>query len=571
MAQTTRFQLWLPLAAVALALFTFSHSSEAGEGGRTQAQIELGRRLFMDPTVSRAGKFSCASCHDPEHGFSDPRRFSVDENGKTARHSQTVVDLVDGTGFHWDGEFDHIHELLTARLAPVSAVMTQTRDLLKRHFEVARIRGETPSRREFDKRMATLTPPYYGPDVPATSPSTPLPQPLLRRLAHDGRYEEGFRAAFGSPAPTTANVVGAMKAYMLSLKTHENRYDKYLAGSPDALTASERRGLHLFENRAGCAQCHPSRPATKGGRATFTDQTFRNTGVAFRAVKLDFEQPFEIDSGLGKQTFAGVDIGRFKVPSLRDIAERAPYMHDGSFKTLESVVDYYEHGGTTNGRIDPKLKTFRLTERERNDLVAFLKALSSPQRAGLGKPRGDRVNNMKVRLVAPSGRPIGALAVKVTPFGDRLEGARRSAKPFTAMTDAHGYLQFKMPLWTHVKLSANGYEIGYDRPLPDTLRRPMRLLTVPRNKVYVEVFAGSSGKALPAVLIGKVRPGAQGSTAITLRRMRRIKSGGTLYVANRPRGLKRVLASFNAGGNSAAMREIDTTGGIAEPLDFRQG
>ena len=119
------------------------------------------------------------------------------------------------------------------------------RALLPRHFEVARIRGETPSRKEFDKRMASLTPPYYGPDVPVTSPGTPLPQPLLRRLAHDGRYEEGFRAAFGSATPTTANMVGAMKSYMLSLRTGENRYDRYLAGEPDALTVTLALGVCL--------------------------------------------------------------------------------------------------------------------------------------------------------------------------------------------------------------------------------------------------------------------------------------------------------------------------------------
>ena len=138
------------------------------------------------------------------------------------------------------------------------------------------------------------------------------------------------------------------------------------------------------------------------------------------------------------------------------------------------------------------------------------------------------------------------------------------------MTDSQGYLKFKMPLWTHVKLSANGYEIGYDRPLPDTLARPLALLAAPRNKVYVEVFT-SSAKSLPPVLIGKSGPGAQGSATITMRRMRRLRSGGTLYVANRPRAIKRVLASFNLGGNSGRMREIDTTGGASEPLDFRQG
>jgi len=557
------------LAASAMFLTPRSTDAKVG-GGSAAARIELGRRLFMDPTVSRAGKFSCASCHLPEHGFSDPRVVSVDENGRTGRHSQTVLDLADGTGFHWDGEFDYLHELLTARLAPNREVMVQTRELLKRHFDVARTRGDRPSRKEFDKRMSKLTPPYYGPDVPVLSPRTPVPQPLVHRLKQDGRYAAAFKGAFGSPEPDTDRIVTAMRAYMLSLRTEESRYDQYVAGKPDALTAQERRGLHLFEGKASCATCHPSRPSREGKRATFTDYTYRNTGVAYRSVKLDFDKQAEIDAGLGKQSFAGVDIGRFKVPSLRDVERRAPYMHDGSFKTLESVVDYYTHGGTTNGRIDPKLRAFDLTPIERADLVAFLKALTSELRAGLGRPmRTGKERVVKLRIVAPTGRPLRALPVKITPFGDRLEGGRTGAKPLVATTDAYGYLTFEMPLWTHVKLSTNGYEIAYDRPIPDTVTT-LELLAVPRGKVYVEAFTGK-GKSAPQSLTGKTQPNLQGDTAIVFRRVRRTRSGATLYVADRPKGIKRVLASFELGAGNApgGLREVDTTGGMAETLDYR--
>jgi|GEM_PF-1721927 len=540
------------------------------DAGSTAARIELGRRLFMDPTVSRAGKFSCASCHLPEHGFSDPRTVSVDENGRTSRHSQTIADLADGTGFHWDGEFDYLHELLTARLAPNSEVMVQTRELLQRHFNVAESRGDRPSQAEFQKRMATLTPPYYGPDVPVLSPRTPVPQPLVYRLKQDRRYAASFENAYGSAEPTTDRIVTAMRAYMLSVRTEDNRYDRYIAGQPDALTANERRGLHLFEGKAGCASCHPSRPAQEGQRATFTDYAYRNTGVAFRSAKVSFRGSSNVDAGLGKQTFAGADIGRFKVPSLRDVSRRAPYMHDGSFKTLESVVDYYEHGGTTNGRIDKKVRAFKLTDSERADLVAFLNALTSEQRAGLGKPLrtgDDRV--AKLRLMAPTGRPLRAVPVKITPFGDRLAGSRSSKEPIVVSSDAYGYITFNMPLWTHVKLSANGYEIAHDRPIPDTVG-VIELLTVPRNKVYVEAFP-SRGKKAPHKLVGKTQPNQQGEAAIEFRRVRRTKSGATLYVAERPKSVKRLLVSFDLGAGNApgGLREIDTTGGIAEPLDYR--
>ena len=579
MKKRIRSRFWFPVTVAGAALVAvFSappREAAARSPNREQAVIELGRRLFMDPTVSHGGKFSCADCHDPEHGFSDARVVSEDENGRTGRHSQTVVDIVDGFGFHWDGEFDHLHELLTARLAPARQVMLQTRELAQRHFDVATQRGDRPSRTELQKKLASLTPPYYGPDVPAPGPTTPLPQPLVRRLEHDGRYSEAFREAYGSAEPTTERLIGSMKAYMLSLKTGENRFDEYLAGRPDALTKSERRGLRLFDGKAGCAQCHTSRPTGKGAfghRANFTDYTFRNTGVAFRRLKLDYEKRADIDAGLGKQTFAGVDIGSFKVPSLRDIARRAPYMHDGTFKTLESVVDYYEHGGTTNGRIDNKLKTFRLTVEERADLVAFMHALTSKERAGLGAPAPHRVETIKARLIAPSGRPVRALPVKITPFGDRLRGSRgKQAQVVT--TDAQGFLEFRMPLWTHVKLSANGYEIGYDRPIPDTVRRPLTLLAAPRRLIHVEFIPVSAGRSLPATITARIVGTSIRQTVdeIEFKRVRRIPGGGMLYAAPRRKNAKPLAASFQVGkAGDARIREIDPRGGSSEPIDFRR-
>ncbi|MHC4407955.1 MAG: cytochrome-c peroxidase [Planctomycetota bacterium] len=572
--------IWLSIttltAAVAATLMVSTPPAEAQRVGSRTAIVELGRRLFLDPAASRAGKFSCASCHEPEHGFSDARRVSVDENGETSRHSQTLVDLRDETGFHWDGEFDHLHQLLTARLAPVAEVMAQTRELMKTHFASAARRGDRPSRREFDKKMRTLTPPYYGPDVPVSGTPRPLPQPILARLEGDGRYAEAFKLAYGTSKPTTERIIESMKAYLLSIKSGPNRFDDYLAGNPEALSAAERRGLRLFEGKAGCAQCHVAKPDSDG-IAKFTDYTFRNTGVAFKKLKLDFDKQADIDAGLGRQTFAAADIGSFKVPTLRDVARRAPYMHDGSLKTLEEVVGYYEKGGTTNGRIDPKLHAFDLEKKEKADLVAFLHALSSKDRPGLGTPGRGRAQKIRVRLMGHDGKPMRALAVKVTPFGDRLRGAPRAVEPVAVTTDAQGYLEFPMPLWTHVKLSAPGYEIGYDRPLPDTLRKSLSLLTVPRRKVYVEVFKHPQGKALPAQLVGRAAGPARGAPnggvkAITLRRVRNSGARSALYVADKPKNIKRLIVTFDMGANTAAsLREIDTTGGMAEPLDFRQG
>ena len=560
------FSLTITIAVLTAGLLGPARRAEAKKTGSREALVELGRRLVLDPAASRGGQFSCASCHEPEHGFSDSRRVSIDENGETRRHSQTLVDLKDGTGFHWDGEFDHLHELLTARIAPVPDVMAQTRRLLKSHFDTAQLRGDRPSRKEFDRRIRSLTPPYYGPDVPVSGTPRPLPQPIVARLKHDGRYNDAFRHAFGSSEPTTERIVESMKAYLLSIRSGTNRYDEYLGGNPEALRAEERRGLRLFEGKAGCAQCHISKPDNSGS-AQFTDYTFRNTGVAFQKLRLNFEGAPEMDTGLGTQTFAAADIGSFKVPTLRDVARRAPYMHDGSLKTLEEVVGYYEKGGTTNGRIDAKLHAFELTKREKADLVAFLHALTSKDRPGLGTPMRGRAKEIRARLMGHDGKPKRQLTIKITPFGDRLVGGERDAQPFHATTDQQGYVKFDMPLWTQVKLSAPGYEIGYDRPLPDSLRKPITLLTVPRNRVFVEVFP-QGGSTPPVQLVGKTQ--GQKVTAITFRRVRRTSPRSVLYVAEKPRGVKRLLVMFKLEGRTrGSLREIDTTGGMAEPLDYR--
>lgn len=564
-----RYWISVPLFGLVATQFLLMPPTQANakNGARKKAKIELGRRLFMDPVVSRGGKFSCADCHAPEHGFSDPRTVSVDENGKTKRHSQTLVNLKDGTGFHWDGEFDMISELLTARLAPIPEVMVQTRKLIKEHYESAERRGDKPSAQRYRKRLQSLTPPYYGPDIPVSG--TPRPQPILARLNHDGRYEEAFRAAFGSTEPTTSRIVESVKAYVLSIRSGESRYDAFLAGDPRALTASERRGMRLFDGKAGCAECHPSR-SPSGGAGAFTDFTYRNTGVAFQHVRLDYDKGFEIDGGFGDQTFASRDIGKFKVPTLRDVEHRAPYMHDGKLASLEDVVRYYEKGGTLNRSQDPAVKPFALSSEQRGDLVAFLKSLSSKHRPGLGKPTRTRARTLRVRLMGPDSRPMRNLAVRITPRGDRLQGGSIDAKPVVASTDRQGYLEFPFPLWTHVQLSALGYEIGTDRLLPDTLKRPLVLLTVPRRKVWVEVFR-ATGVGLPSRLHGYTRRSGQQASVVTLQRVRFTATNRALYSTDRPRGVQRILATFGTDKNrGTVLRELDTRGGMADPLDLRE-
>jgi hypothetical protein len=158
--------------------------------------IELGRRLFMDPTVSRLGAHSCASCHDPEQGFSDPRKRSADDAGLTKRHSQPLVDLA-GEGFHWDGQFKTVRQLLVARVAPADMANKQAAQ-----FAAERRAGRPQRRRGDVRRDASLPDTQEEPPPPPQSggygfvaPSEVPITPVADRLAEDGGYAESLKAA----------------------------------------------------------------------------------------------------------------------------------------------------------------------------------------------------------------------------------------------------------------------------------------------------------------------------------------------------------------------------------------
>jgi cytochrome c peroxidase len=554
-------------AALAALLWSLFPEAGAGKPDSRRELIELGRRLFLDPAVSRAGRFSCASCHLPEHGFSDPRRLSADENGTTRRHSQPLHDLVDGSGMHWDGEFDTVRELITARLAPLAAARDVARTSRQRHFDRARESGGKPDETEFRRTMATLAPPYYG----DPNPRIPVRTPVEVRLADDGRYDLGFRRAFGTTRPRLERVIDALEAYVLSIRTTESRYDRYVAGDPSALTAQERRGLALFDGKANCSACHTS-AAGDDGRARLTDGLYHNTGVTFANVTLDPNQPAKSDGGRGEMSFVAKELGQFKTPSLRDVAERAPYMHDGSLATLDAVVRYYDKGGTPNLHLDHDLQPLKLTEAEIADLTAFLRTLSGEQRAGLGPMAGHRPRNTTVRVFGVLGKPLAGLEIEVHPFGDRLEGARdRDRAPLRSTTDSTGRIRFAFPAWTHVVLRAKGYKIGLERPLPDyTITR--KVTAVSRDQVLVRVTGPAGQARMPQRLTAWTPNTNPKKVVAVLKRARSVRGNEAVYVCDVPeqRGLLQVHLDFPAQkrrtGNRNRAVEIDFSGGESDPL-----
>jgi len=156
-----------------------------------------------------------------------------------------------------------------------------------------------------------------------------------------------------------AEVAAALASYVRTIRSGDSPFDRYAAGNQNALNDVEKAGLAVFRGKARCTTCHAG--------PNFTDENFHNTGIAWRDGSL-------ADQGAGE--------GKFKVPTLRDVARTAPYMHDGSLKTLEDVVDYYDRGGNANPNLDEDLRPLHLTAEEKRDLLAFLRSLSGNVREG---------------------------------------------------------------------------------------------------------------------------------------------------------------------------------------------
>ncbi len=494
---------------------------------RGDAIVELGRRLFFDPAVSRSGDNSCASCHEPDHGFSSKERFNDDDFLRARRHSQPLLDLAGGRAFHSDGEFDSISELVALRLGEPSG----TPGLFGRPTGASSGYGPTPTTADPRPSAFPTAPTPAGARLPASTPTsggttsggtgsgsapttpdddqppaapTPTPPPdagalpaappavdpvhatpptpalvgpgarerlgrggigaVAKRVEADGRYDEAFGAAYGAPAVSTARIADSIAAFVESIRSTTAPYDRFVAGETSAFDASERRGLALFKGRAGCAQCH----VLGGVHAPLTDREFHNTGVARRAVEFG-ANPADVasrraneDRGLAFSTTADAHEGQFKTPTLRDVALRAPYMHDGSFETLESVVRYYANGAHRNERLDRRIRPFDASTDDVNDLAAFLRSLTGSVRPGRAPDFSARADATTVRILDAAGHPIPGLRVSLESVGDRLPGAPFDAEPArAAVTDARGALTFAPSKRTHTRVN-----------LPDGLRAP---------------------------------------------------------------------------------------------------
>ncbi|MEX2301841.1 MAG: cytochrome c peroxidase [Bryobacterales bacterium] len=285
----------------------------------TKEKIELGRKLFFDPVLSRDRTLSCATCHDPKLGFTDTKPVAVGVDGqKGTRRSPRLINRGYGKLFFWDGRAASLEEQVLQPIQnPIEMAMTL-------EGVEARLRGDTA-------------------------------------------YVAGFQKSFGRP-PDADALQQALASYVRTIVSGNSPYDRYVAGEAEALSAAQRRGLDIFRGKGNCSVCHLG--------PNLTDEEFHNTGVGWKNGASE-------DHGRAKVTGDTTDTGAFKTPTLREIAATGPYMHDGSLATLADVIEFYDKGGERDPNLSMEMQRLDLTPTEKADLAEFLRALRGEVREGL--------------------------------------------------------------------------------------------------------------------------------------------------------------------------------------------
>jgi len=326
---------------------------------QTPAKIALGDRLFHDERFSSDGKVSCATCHAREKGFTDHRRVSQGHNGLLGtRNAPTVINAAYMQTQFWDGREPDL---------------------------------------EGQSRQPPVNPVEGGlPDLDA----------LLEIIRNDPYYVKEFREVFGVDASdiTIEHYAEAVASFERTLISGDSPFDRHLyGGDKSAMSEAAIRGLEVYRGQGRCVSCH----IIEQSQALFTDNRFHNIGVGFKNIQgrvggiaEEFLQAKNAGADVDKTVLSDPDaselgrfavsedinkIGAFKTPTLRNIALTAPYMHDGSQETLEDMVDFYNNGGRVNPD-DPfspflsgGIRPLNLSDRQKADLVEFLKALTSPE------------------------------------------------------------------------------------------------------------------------------------------------------------------------------------------------
>ncbi|RUO35976.1 cytochrome-c peroxidase [Aliidiomarina shirensis] len=297
-----------------------------------QALVSLGETLFHDKNLSSDRSVSCASCHQPEHRFADPRRISPGVEGREGhRNTPSLMNVDLWNVLFWDGRESSLQHLAVQPLT-------------------------NPLEMNSNPGLAVM------------------------RVTEQDRYKALVEEYFGDSTITWQRITEALAAFQLTLRSPENKLDTFLNAIADgnyevaenALNSEQLLGLHLFRTKANCVACHQG--------ALLSDQKFHNMGLHY------FGRRFE-DLGVFAVNGEPSDVGKFRTPTLRHLEETRPWMHNGLFDDLLGIVRMYSHGGprprprgeNINNPLFPvttdELKPFNLTKEEEAALVEFLKVL----------------------------------------------------------------------------------------------------------------------------------------------------------------------------------------------------
>ncbi len=296
-------------------------------------KVELGRLLFFDGKLSKDGSINCASCHQPDNGFADPRQVSLGVDRKEGdRNAPTVLNAAYNHLQFWDGRAESLEQ--------------QALEPIKNPIEMA----ETLER-------------------------------VVEKLGASEEYRDSFRKAFPPDGTISEETIGkAIAAYERTLISTDSPFDQWVEGK-EALSRTAQRGWKVFERRGKCLQCHIP--------PTYTDNEFHNIGVPqiprlpdkgrYKITHPDTNPDTNQDTDEDPEKHA--DNCAFKTPTLRGITLTAPYMHTGAFHTLEEVIEFYNEGGhdVPCGTKDSLITKLGLSVQEKKDLLEFLKSLTGEE------------------------------------------------------------------------------------------------------------------------------------------------------------------------------------------------
>lgn len=325
---------------------------EPNDNLMTEAKFQLGRHLFYDQRLSGNGSQSCAGCHHQDKAFTDGLTLAVGSTGQThPRNSQTLTNVAYNATLTW----------------------------------------ANPALIELETQAHT---PLFSEDPVEQGINESNQDEVLQRLRDEPKYEALFAAAFpnqGSPV-TFDNIIAAIGSFVRGLISFNSPFDRFQQGDINALSAAAKRGQMLFFSEAlECFHCHGGynfSDSTVDRTIAFVERPFHNTGLYNVGGNGDFP---EDNQGLFSATGDPSDMGKFRAPTLRNIALTAPYMHDGTIATLEAVIAFYAAGGRNietgvhagDGRMNPFkdsfVNGFAITEQESADLVAFLESLTDSE------------------------------------------------------------------------------------------------------------------------------------------------------------------------------------------------